>query len=287
MDALPIHVYDIILLAVLAAATVFGFWKGMAWQLASLGSIVVSGIVAVQFGNRVAPMISDNEPWNRFLAMLILYLATSLAIWLLFRVVSGAIDQVHLKEFDRQVGAMFGFAKGVLLCLVITFFAVTLSENARQSVLRSRSGYYIAVGIERAAPAMPREVQGYLSQLSRKLDPKAPPSPRIDFGASPTDATAGGSLRDQLEGAVRQRVDDELDRAFQNLPEVDLSPQQREALGVPSDQPLIPNNWTGRAEQGSPTWDWQRGLPAATQAVEDLFPVRSGSVDSSTSEPIR
>ena len=37
----------------------------------------------------------------------------------------GAIDRVKLNEFDRQMGALVGFAKGVLLCIAITFFAVT------------------------------------------------------------------------------------------------------------------------------------------------------------------
>jgi hypothetical protein len=70
----------------------------------------------------------------------LLYVATALAIWLLFRLVSGAIDRVKLKEFDRQLGVVFGLAKGILYCVIITFFAVTLSETARQTVLQSRSG---------------------------------------------------------------------------------------------------------------------------------------------------
>ena len=58
-----------------------------------------------------------------------------MAIWLVFRLVSGLIDRVRLKEFDRQMGALFGAAKGVLLCVAITFFAVTLSTQARTAVL--------------------------------------------------------------------------------------------------------------------------------------------------------
>ena len=70
--------------------------------------------------------------------MLVLYVVTAGAIWLLFRLVSGIIDRLKLKEFDRQLGALFGLAKGVLYCVIITFFAVTLSEPARQAVLQSR-----------------------------------------------------------------------------------------------------------------------------------------------------
>ena len=46
--------------------------------------------------------------------MLVLYIVTSLAIWFLFRMVSGIVNRVKLREFDRQMGALFGLAKGVL-----------------------------------------------------------------------------------------------------------------------------------------------------------------------------
>jgi membrane protein required for colicin V production len=160
-------------------ATLFGLWKGMAWQIASLASLVVSFIVAVRMSGSVAPMISAQEPWNRFIAMLLLYLATSVAIWLAFRLVAGIIDRIRLKDFDHQVGALFGLAKGALLCLVITFFAVTLSESLRQSVLKTYSGRTIATLIKQTSPILPDEVRKvlgtYIDQLDRKLDPNAPP----------------------------------------------------------------------------------------------------------------
>lgn len=170
--------YDVLMLAVLAGATIFGAWKGMAWQLASLASLVVSYLVALRFGAVLAPYVGSHEPANRFVAMLILYLGTSLAIWLLFRVVAGLIDKVKLKDFDHQIGGLFGLAKGLLLCVVITFFAVTMSQRARGAVLESRSGYYIALLIDRAEPVMPPEVHDvlgpYLDRLDQGLDPSRP-----------------------------------------------------------------------------------------------------------------
>ncbi len=41
--------YDVLMFLVLAAATLFGFWKGMSWQIASLASLVVSYVAALQF----------------------------------------------------------------------------------------------------------------------------------------------------------------------------------------------------------------------------------------------
>lgn len=179
MSRLPLHPYDVLMLVVLVGVTIFGFVKGMAWQVASLTSLVLSFFAAVHFSPAIAPFFSREAPWNRFLAMLTIYLLTWAAIWLLFRVVARVIDRVKLQEFDRQAGAMFGLAKGVLVCIVITFFAVTLSEPARNAVLASRSGYYIAVVIHRATPILPQELRDalgkYIDQLNQNLpDPTKP-----------------------------------------------------------------------------------------------------------------
>jgi membrane protein required for colicin V production len=168
--------YDVIMIVVLAGTTLWGFYKGMAWQLAALGALVASYFVAYHFADQVAPYLSAVAPWNKFAAMLLLYLATSASVWIVFRYVRGAIERVRLREFDRQIGGLFGLAKGVLLCVVITFFVVTMSPNGRQQVLASKSGYYITVFIHRAEPIMPaeaRELLGpYLEKLERGLDPR-------------------------------------------------------------------------------------------------------------------
>ena len=170
MEGLIIQPYDLLMVGVLVGLAVLGAWKGVAWQIAALSSLVVSWIVAVRFGKVLAPLISDNEPWNGFIAMLLLYLGTSLAIWSFFRLVKGMIDRVQLKDFDRQMGAMFGLVKGVLWCLLITFFAVTLSETTRQWVLQSKSGYYTALLIQHGTPILPEDVRNVLGKYLKQLD---------------------------------------------------------------------------------------------------------------------
>jgi membrane protein required for colicin V production len=178
--------YDLVMLAVLAAATIFGFWKGLAWQIASLASLVVSYFVALRFADRVAPLISEHEPWNKFVAMLLIYAAASLVIWMIYRAIGGAIDRVKLNEFDRQMGALVGFAKGVLLCIAITFFAVTLSgQSQRDQIIASRSGQYIVQVLDKAdavAPPEIKEVIGpYIDKINERLDPNYRPDPSQDL----------------------------------------------------------------------------------------------------------
>ena len=175
--------YDLVMLAVLVGATIFGFWKGLAWQIASLASLVVSYFLALKFADRLAPMVSNHAPWNKFLAMLIIYAGASLAIWMGYRVVGSAIDRVKLNEFDRQMGALVGFAKGVLLCIAVTFFAVTLlGQTQRDQIVASRSGHYIVQILDKADAVAPPEIHSVIGEAIQRIkrplvDPNYRPNP--------------------------------------------------------------------------------------------------------------
>jgi membrane protein required for colicin V production len=164
------QVYDILMLLVLVGAVLFGAWKGFAWQVASMAAIFVSYFVALTFRAPVAAMIKTEEPWNRFIAMFGLFLVTSLAIWILFGFISRTIEKMRLKDWDRQAGAALGAVKGVMLCLVITFFAVTLlNPSQKDAICGSYSGRYIASAIQKLPAIMPQELQAVLQPHLDKL----------------------------------------------------------------------------------------------------------------------
>lgn len=171
--------YDLLMLLVLVAATVFGFWKGMAWQIASLASLVVSYFASLKFSEQLAPIFGQQAPWNKFVAMFAIYVGASFIIWALFRLVSGIIDQIRMESFDKQLGAMFGFAKGVLLCVGITFFAVTLWPAQGPAIVGSQSGHYIVALLDKAHAVFPPEihqvVDPYLNKIEQRLNPNFQP----------------------------------------------------------------------------------------------------------------
>ncbi len=175
--------YDYVMIVVLLGAIIIGAWKGLAWQIASLASLVVSYFVALKFSSQLAPYLMDEAPFNKFLAMLVLYAGTSVAIWMIFRLVAGFIDRLRLKEFDRQMGALLGAAKGVLLCVAITFFAVSMTnESWRDKIIHSKSGYYIAVLIDHARPVMPEEIQRVIGPHLDEFDSQIPHD-HVDYGS--------------------------------------------------------------------------------------------------------
>ena len=164
--------YDIFMLTVLAAATAWGAWKGLAWQIASIASLGLSYFVSVNFRGPVSQMFHYDPPeWNNFLAMLVLYLGTSVVVWVGFSTVRSFLERVQLKEFDRQVGGLAGAGKGVLLCTLITMFTMGLgTDTQRQAVITSRSGYYIARLLERVEPMLPAEYRPQLEQTIAQIE---------------------------------------------------------------------------------------------------------------------
>lgn len=162
--------YDLLMLAVMGGAIFFGFWKGFAWQVASLAAIFVSYFVARNFNEPVANMIGGDPGWNRFLAMFILFMGTSLLIWLGFGFVKNSIERMQLKGFDRQIGALLGAGKGVILCTLITLFSVSLlGESTCQSICTSRSGNYIARVLGELGGLVPEEIGKYINPYIDKF----------------------------------------------------------------------------------------------------------------------
>jgi membrane protein required for colicin V production len=199
--------YDLVMIGLLAVAALLGYFKGMVWQLAWIAGIVASSFVALRFAPQFAHLFGQQAPWNRFLAMLALYVGTSLAVWILFRLVSGFINAIHLSAFDHQLGLLLGLAKGALLCIVITFFAVTLAPDYRHQIVASRSGRFVAELIVRADTYLPKEihdtVEPFVDQFERQFAQPGVGSIDGPASASPQGGTFGvpaGQAAGQLAG---------------------------------------------------------------------------------------
>lgn len=266
--------YDILMLVVLIGAAVFGAVKGFAWQLASIGSIVVSYMVAYNFREPVSQSIRADPPWNRFLAMLILFIGTSLVIWVAFRMISRTIDRLKLREFDRQVGALFGLAKGALYCTLITMFAVTLlGDNTREKIVSSTSGRYISQLLDRSEAVIPEEihdvVQPYLDRFEKRFHGE-----EVEGGGLLPDWRPDSELADSLPQAIWDKASRAIDGAATSAdqpawPPADYSaPQPRYPPSAAGAQPA-PSNFQPDFQQAQqpggqaiPPWRQYQRKPA-------------------------
>ena len=207
--------YDILMLIVLGLAIIWGAWKGLAWQIASILSLGLSYFVALHFRTPLAGVINASPPWNIFLAMLILFLGTGLVVWVAFNLISEVIERVRLKEFDRQLGAIFGAAKGLILCVLITLFSVALlGDDQRRAICSSKSGYYIAVLIDRADLMIPRELHEVLGPYIDRLDREVPHDHTIGQAGQLPPAWTDAEMRLRAAGQKVPAWQQELESVF-------------------------------------------------------------------------
>jgi membrane protein required for colicin V production len=270
-----VETYDIIMLVVLIGTALFGAIKGFAWQLASIGSIVLSYLVAYNFREPLSQSIHADPPWNRFLAMLILFIGTSLVIWVAFRMVSNSIDRLRLKEFDRQIGALFGLAKGALYCILVTMFGVTLlGESIREKIVVSRSGHYIASVLDRSEAIIPEEIHEvvgpYLDRFDKSFKSREqnPAGGLLPWGQAAADRVLPESFWDNSGSTAASPLPVD-PRGWlppgsnQSLPSTFQQPVYQQPASYPQpgyQQPSYPQSGYQQAER-----PWGSGYPASTR----------------------
>ncbi len=244
--------YDVVMLIVLGGAVWFGFWKGLAWQIASLAAVIVSYIVAVNFRQPVSQFIQAEEPWNRIGAMLILFLGTSIVIWGIYARVKGSIKRMELRGFDRQAGALLGAFKGGLLCMVITMFSVSLlGQKAHDAIHTSRIGPYVVSGISKVSGVVPAELAQYVEPHIDRFHEQIGHTGQMPVGEYPNAFPLPGTSSQYQIGGVQQNPNQlpPAQSGYQGQWQWQ-TPQQRQ----PQQQPprySQPNNWNqGYTNQG-------------------------------------
>ena len=107
--------FDLFIGAILLITTIRGAAKGVAWQLAGIGALVLCFLFATPLSLTIAPMIKLAPLLNRWVAMLGIYLVFSFGTFAIARGFREALEKAKFVEFDRHMGALFGLFKGAIM----------------------------------------------------------------------------------------------------------------------------------------------------------------------------
>jgi membrane protein required for colicin V production len=147
--------FDVIVLGIILLAILHGAWKGLAWQLAGIFSLLAGFVVAIPASAPMAHFFGSAAPLNRFIAVAVLYALVSLGIYMAAFYYREAIQKWKLDNWDRHLGGMLGAVKGYLFCLALTFFAVTLFSGLREPILTRPTGKLMAYTMHAVHPIWP------------------------------------------------------------------------------------------------------------------------------------
>ncbi len=165
--------YDVAMIAVVVVGMIWGAWRGITWQLASIASLVLGYMVAFPLSKELAPNFPGEPIVARALALLVLYVAVSAGVFLVAWSIRATLRRWKFEAFDRHLGMILGGLEGGLLGIVVTVFVISLVPSSRTPILTSRSGIAVDHLLKAARPALPVEVAGMLQPFWTALESTA------------------------------------------------------------------------------------------------------------------
>ena len=198
--------YDLLTLVILMYAMFRGAMKGIVWQLATIAALLMCFFFSGTLSAALAPFIRVEPPLNQWIAMFILYLGFSFVSFGVARAAHEMIESMRIEALDRHLGAILGLVKGGMFSLFLTFFLVTLSHAARETIINSESGYVAAVVIDRLDPVIPGDLHALLEPYIRRLD-----APEIEREHREDRLARDGRVRDDRDLDRRDLADDDRD----------------------------------------------------------------------------
>ena len=139
---------DIVILAVVALFTLYGLKKGFIISLATLGGMLLGIYAAILFSNYFSGLFRDafHPPtaWIPALSFSLTFLVVVIGVYFLGKALESLVNMTGMGIINHAAGAVFGFAKGVLL-LSVVFFLIALADQKNTVITpgaRSKSLFY-------------------------------------------------------------------------------------------------------------------------------------------------
>ena len=160
---MTLTIYDAVMAGVVVAGMIWGAWRGVTWQLASIASLVLGYMIAHPVSAQLAPHFPGDPVIARSLAMLATYAAVSGGVFLVAWGIRATLRAMKFEAFDRHLGMLLGGMEGALLGVVATFFVVSLSPTMREPIFASPSGQIVGNVMNALGPVLPAEAREALA----------------------------------------------------------------------------------------------------------------------------
>lgn len=172
-------IYDLLVVGIVIFFVLFGLWKGLAFQLAGILSLILGFVVAIPCSAPIAPFFGSTLPLNRFVAAGVLYALVSLGLFLAAFYYREFISKWKLENWDRHLGGMFGALKGFLFAFALTFFAITCFPSLRHPILSRPTGKLMAYTMHAFHPLWPAGFHEIIhSYIEHDKEPEEPALPK-------------------------------------------------------------------------------------------------------------
>ena len=137
---MTLTIYDAAMVGVIVAGMLWGAWRGVTWQIASIASLILGYITSHQLSPQLASRFGTDPVISRTLAMMAIYAVVSGGVFLVAWIFRAILRRMKFEAFDRHLGMLLGGMEGAILGTVITFFVVSLAPQTRDPDLHEHLG---------------------------------------------------------------------------------------------------------------------------------------------------
>ncbi|MBN2467232.1 MAG: CvpA family protein [Deltaproteobacteria bacterium] len=141
---------DIVILIILLVSFVYSLFRGFVREVFSLLALIVGFLAAVRLYHFPAALLGktlDNPIIAGVLGFILTFIAVSVAISLMGRLVRKFVATIKLESIDRMLGALFGLVKGTFLVIILILMLITVLPPGHSLLAGSRlSPYFMALG---------------------------------------------------------------------------------------------------------------------------------------------
>lgn len=131
---------DWFIIVVLATSTLLSLWRGFVREALSLlgwvAAFIVAHLFVDQFAEQFAPVIA-NLTGRYIAAYAILFVSTLVVFTVVVKLAVKLVRVAGLSVLDRLLGMVFGFARGVIIILVLAYVVQQLVPPEEQEWLHS------------------------------------------------------------------------------------------------------------------------------------------------------
>ncbi len=141
---------DIAILIIIGLSLFFGLWRGLVREVLSIIAWIAAIYVAMGYSNNLAPLFAgliDSESIRYVVSFALLFIATLLLGGLINHLIAKLITVTGMRMADRVLGSFFGIARGVLIVMIIIFFAEPFFADAPWW----QRSYFVPYGVELVA----------------------------------------------------------------------------------------------------------------------------------------
>lgn len=137
-------IFDLFLLLMLLISYGLGYRRGIVWQLAAIGSLIVGHLAARFVMPRLEEFGVPDYGLYHFGSWVGVYAVAAIAVYLVAWRFRAYLQKKDLSDLDKHLGGLLGLLKGALFISLITLLVITVFKGARDKLLESQSGPVVA-----------------------------------------------------------------------------------------------------------------------------------------------